>query len=396
MNFINRERSYPKTGHEIQAFTGTSKWNIGLLDRTRMKSEAKISSSMKYIRKNNEGQKMAHWQEQLKCDPVPPLLGSDNIAIKYFTQRDLLEEEVEPISRIWELPKVQRILKKQQSNGSWRSKNRNRERYPDVNYDLIETWRQLRYLIEQYEFTRIHPNLEKAAEFIFSCQTEDGDIRGMLANQYAMYYTGAIMSSLIKAGYEEDPRIEKGFKWLLSMRQDDMGWVATPGITIDRSWGEKCDISSHYYETIEEIDRSIPSSHNATGMVIRAFAAHRKYRKSDAAISAAALLKSRFFKQEPDPHTSYKHADNWLRFQYPFWWNDLVAALDSVSLIGLSTDDRDISAALCWLLAHQEENGLWRTSYSRIHKSPPDNDKTKEMGLWIGLAICRILKRYSI
>ena len=46
----------------------------------------------------------------------------------------------------------------------------------------------------------------------------------MLANQYACYYTGAILSLLVKAGYEDDPRIEKGFQWLLSMRQKDMGW----------------------------------------------------------------------------------------------------------------------------------------------------------------------------
>jgi hypothetical protein len=33
----------------------------------------------------------------------------------------------------------------------------------------------------------------------------------MLANQYAPYYTGALMSLLIKAGYIDDPRIDRGF-----------------------------------------------------------------------------------------------------------------------------------------------------------------------------------------
>ena len=337
---------------------------------------------------------MHKWREWLRHDPVPRMLASDEAAITYFTRRDLLEEEVEPIGCIWRLPEVRRILKGQQPDGSWRSRNRNRERYPDVNYDLIETWRQTRHLIEQYELDMTHPCIEGAAEFIFSCQTEDGDIRGMLANQYAMYYTGAIMSLLIKAGYGEDPRIERGFQWLFSMRQDDRGWVATPGITSDGSWEEQCDISSHYHETIKELDRTVPSSHNATGMVIRAFAAHRKYRGSDAALSAAELLKSRLFRQEPDPHTSYKHADNWLRFQYPFWWNNLVAALDSISLIGLPGDDPDIRGALDWFRTHQEEDGLWRTSYSGIHRSPPDNNRTAGLRLWISLAICRVLKRF--
>lgn len=77
--------------------------------------------------------------------------------------------------------------------------------------------------MEQYGFNREHPQAQKAAEFLFSCQTEAGDIRGMLANQYATYYTGAILSLLIQAGYEDDPRVEKAFQWLLHMRQDDGG-----------------------------------------------------------------------------------------------------------------------------------------------------------------------------
>jgi hypothetical protein len=61
--------------------------------------------------------------------------------------------------------------------------------------------------------------------------THEGDIRGMLGNQYAPYYTGAMLSLLIKAGFAHDPRIEKGMRWLLKMRQDDGGWViGSPGV----------------------------------------------------------------------------------------------------------------------------------------------------------------------
>jgi len=41
---------------------------------------------------------------------------------------------------------------------------------------------------------------------------------GFIGNQYAPYYT-ARDALLIKAGYADDPRIEKAFQWLLSMRQ---------------------------------------------------------------------------------------------------------------------------------------------------------------------------------
>jgi len=68
-------------------------------------------------------------------------------------------------------------------------------------------------------------------------------------------------------------------------------------------------------------------------MILRAFAVHKRYRRSPAARAAADLLKSRFF--QPDAYTSYRAASYWVRFDYPFWWNQLVAALDSVSLIGV-------------------------------------------------------------
>jgi len=41
-----------------------------------------------------------------------------------------------------------------------------------------------------------------------------------------------------------------------------------------------------------------------------------------------------------DNYNSYKHPDNWIRFEYPFWWNNLAAALDSVSLIGIPPPTR--------------------------------------------------------
>jgi hypothetical protein len=38
---------------------------------------------------------MESWRTQLKVDPIPSLLASDNEAICYFVRRDLLGEEEE-------------------------------------------------------------------------------------------------------------------------------------------------------------------------------------------------------------------------------------------------------------------------------------------------------------
>ena len=168
---------------------------------------------------------MKEWLRNLKFNPIVPLLESNNKAIEYFTRRDLLTENVTSIENIWNLQEPQKIINKCKKEGYWKSNSQNRMKAPAVNYDLFETFKQLSILVEMYEFNKNHKIISKAADYIFSCQTDEGDIRGIIGNQYAPYYTGLIMSHLIKAGYEDDNRIEKGFEWLLKMRQNDGGWV---------------------------------------------------------------------------------------------------------------------------------------------------------------------------
>ena len=109
-------------------------------------------------------------------------------------------------------------------------------------------------------------------------------------------------------------------------------------------------------------------------------------------LSKAGLLKSRFF--QPDVYSSYQDASYWLRFEYPFWWNNLVAALDSLSLLGLPGDDPHVQQALEWLVEHQEQSGLWKVSYARPGEKEKDTLKVHSMKRWVSLAICRVFRRF--
>jgi hypothetical protein len=329
------------------------------------------------------------WQNKLKFDPVKPLLDSQKEPITYFSRRDLLGESVSPINTIWHLKDPQTILKKQHHAGYWISSGKNED------YSLLETFKNLQSLIYKYEFDRNHPAIARGCEFLLSYQTDEGDIRGFIGKQYAPYYTGLVTALLITAGYGDDSRILKALDWLLSVRQDDGGWViGSPGITGNPHLNYKDIIyltSDKYAPVLQPYNRTNPFSHSGTGMVIRAFAAQPHYRQKPEVLKAAYLLKSRFFKE--DNYNSYKDAEHWLRFQFPFWWNNLVAALDSLSLIGISLEDKEIKNALDWLILKQEPDALWKISYSSIHKAS-FNSKSEEQQLWITLAICRILKRF--
>jgi hypothetical protein len=330
---------------------------------------------------------MDAWRELLKFDPLTPLLASGDEALVYFTRRDLLGEDPGPVERLWSSPGMLKLLKKQLPDGSWLRPGG--EKHPAVNVRLIETWRNLRYLVQVYGCTRQHPATAAACEYIFSCQSEEGDLRGILANQYATYYTGAMLALLVEAGYQDDPRVEQVFRWLLAMRQEDGGW-SIPLITYKLDRATQYRLVTQHVEPLQP-DRSKPFVHYATGMILRAFAAHPVYRHSEAARRAADLLKSRFF--QPDSTTSLQDASYWVRFEYPFWWNHLVAALDSLSRMGYPAEDGQIQAGLQWLVEHQEASGLWRVSYVRPELPEKTTAKVQEMKRWVTLAICRIFSR---
>jgi hypothetical protein len=207
----------------------------------------------------------------------------------------------------------------------------------------------------------------------------------MLANQYATYYTGAMLAVLIKTGYANDIRVEKGLDWLLSMRQSDGGW-SIPILTHEFALTQVIinKLTSTYEEPIEP-DRTKPFSHNWTDMALRAFAAHPTRRSSKEAHTAADLLKSSFF--QPDYYRSYQDVRYWTRFM--FWWPNLLTALESLLLMGYSKDDIDVHKGLNWLIENQMPDGLWKLDYSRGVK-----EKTSEEQFWLALRIARIFKGF--
>ncbi len=318
------------------------------------------------------------WLEHLRADPLPALeSGASNQVLAYWLRRDLLDQGVPPVESLWSLPEVVKLLRAQQPNGSWRWRGRSPSY---ANYDLLETFRALRIMIAQYGLDRSHPQMERAAEYVLSCQTEKGDIRGILGNQYMPCYHGMILELLIRAGYENDARVTSGLDWLLSVRQDDGGWIVpVQGLPVrdktERLW-EGSPI---------EPDRSLPHSHLATGMALRPLALHPSHRRRTEVRCAGVRLKERFLK--PDRYNDRRSAVYWTKYQYPHWWTDLLMGLESLRGMGFTADDTDVQRALAWFVKNQAPDGLWPTGYDKGRKAV-------EMRRWVGLSICVILRRF--
>jgi hypothetical protein len=297
----------------------------------------------------------------------------------FFTKLDLQNEKATQVETLWELPVVKKIIRNQLPDGSWKYPGAKLNIRSQQNYNQIETYRILGELVEKYGFNNSNNALQKAADFLFSFQTLEGDFRGIYGNQYSPNYSAAIVELLIKSGYQNDLRIEKGFRWLLSCRQNGGGWAIA-----SRTRNVKITDFLFRAETMQP-NKAKPFSHLVTGVVLRAFASHSKYRQLKEAEAAGKLLTSRFFKKDvyPDRGT----ADFWIKFSFPFWFTDLLSSLDSLSLLGFKMEEPQIKKAMDWLINAQNENGLWNVHLMK--------GKDKDLSLWIALAICRVVKRFS-
>lgn len=321
---------------------------------------------------------MKDWISLLNFDPIKPLLNIENEAITYFTKRDLLEEKVGPIKTLWTLKEPQKILDKQQDNGGWKYPGKTKEefRYRE-NYNQIETYRNIAILHEKYGLNKDYDSMKLAMDFLLSFQTDEGDIRGIYGTQYSPNYTAAIIEILLKMGFN-NTKIENALTWLLSIRQEDGGWAA-PIRTLKIKY-----VNAMNEANAIQPDRTKPFSHLITGMVLRAFAAHPKYRNDDRINKAANMLASKIFKR--DNYPDRQGTDYWIKFSFPFWFADLLSALDSIYFLGINKDNDHVSEALNWLTQKQENDGTWNVKLLRT--------RDKDLKFWICYVITRTFKRF--
>jgi hypothetical protein len=306
---------------------------------------------------------------------IKALFDSGNEALIAFTKQNLLGEKVN-LNKLWKLPRVERILKEQQSNGSWLYPNKKAMLQSSTNYNQYQTYKAIAELVEFYGLTKNHDSVKRAAEYLFSFQTKDGEFRGMYGNQYSPNYSASIAEFLIKAGYENDLRIAKSLKWLLKMRQNDGGW-AIPLRTRNKGIGvifEK--------ETIEP-DKTKPFSHLVTGIVLRPFSLIKECRSR--VEDAALLLAGRVFARDKYPDRI--GVEYWTKFTFPYHWTDLLSTLDTLTLIGLRNHPK-ISDIMHWFENHKQENGIYQVDVMA-------GAKYKDVKYWITLQYLTILNRLN-
>lgn len=322
--------------------------------------------------------KKPNWTKPFKADPLPALAECGYEPIEFFTRRDLLDEKRMNVKDLWGHNDAERILRRQQPNGRWKYPSKRKNAKEQKAYDWLETYRQVSCLVNKFGFDKRHKAIQDAAKFLLSFQTTEGDLRGIYGNQYSPNYTSQVMEELMKAGYANDRRIIKGLEWLLSMRQDDGGWVIPL-----RTTGKKTLAAIESGITLP-LERTYPFSHFVTGIILRSFTEHPKYRRKKEIKHAGELVASRFF--QSDKYDDHRAPYFWEEFSYPFWQTDLLSCLDPLAKLGFTKDDPQIRKALDWFIRKQKKDGSWNLHIVR--------GADKKSRLWVHLAICRVFKRF--
>jgi hypothetical protein len=316
---------------------------------------------------------------RLPHDPLPALLAASDPALVFRVRRDLLHQRLAPTD-FASHPAVVRLLRRQRTDGSFPYPGGGVPRLRQwEDYDQLATHTALLELVGRYGLTRRHPAIARAAEFLFSRQTPDGDFRGMYGTQYATTYTALIVTVLIEADYTSDSHVDRCLRWFMSLRQDDGGWT----IPLRTAPAGGSYVRAMRWPRPFEPDRSKPSAHLVTGMVLRAFAAHPGWRRRPGLAAAAHLLMDRFFRA--DRYADRRAATFWQKLVYPFRWTDLLSALDALSLLGFTTRDARLARAVGWLIDQQQRDGTWRCGYPTA--------KDPNGALWVSYAACRVLDR---
>ena len=318
------------------------------------------------------------WLKHLKYNPIDSLLSCGFENVVYFTKRDLLEEKVEDIRVLWNMKKARTIVGRQKPDGRWEYPNPKERIRKKEHFDLLETFRQLGFLVEHYGFDNRHAAIKRAKEFVFKYQTKEGDIRGIYWDQYSPNYSAGFFELLIKAGYTNDRGVLKGLKWLLSARQNDGGW-ALPVRTVKGNFSSLMD-----YKPTLHPDKTKRFSYMVTGIVLRAFAYHPDYRVRTEIREAAELVLSRLFKKDFYPDRS--SAEYWTRFSFPFWYTDLIAVLDPISHLGYKFDHPKVSEGLKWFAENQKKDGTWDLKLLKGERH--------EQPYWMVLNICKLFKTF--
>lgn len=333
---------------------------------------------------------MSNWQTILKADPTNWLLEEDNPSVRYFALKDLLdrpEDDSELLAARQEIMQsgmVPAILERQRESTYVKAF----PRFYTYKYRGL-VW-QLIVLAELG--ASLNPQIHEQCEYLlkYAQEKQDGGFAmhtaaktgGGRINEVIPCLTGNMVWSLIRFGYHEDPRLQKGINWLISFMRFNDGVEDTPQVSpynhYEMCWGRHtCHMG--VVKAIKAL--SVIPEEKRTASI------NETIRKS-----AEFILNHHIHKRSHDLNRVSK--PGWLKFGYPLMYQtDVLEILDI--LTGLGIKDNRMQEAINLVLAKQDDMGRWKieNTYNSDRLLIPFGQKDEQCK-WLTLRSMRVVKRY--
>jgi hypothetical protein len=339
-------------------------------------------------------ERMSDWRSVLKEDPTEWLLGEDNPSVRYFTLTDVLDKSQSSLDvgesrkAIMQTGVVPKILAKQKSGGYWGKPG---NFYQSDGGKYRGTVWQLMILAELGADSK-DPRVRNACEFIlsnsqdresggFSCAHARASTGGGSHNAVLPCLTGNMVWSLIRLGYLDDARVQKGIEWITRYQRFDDGIeVPAKGWPYDRN---KDCFGTH-------------TCHMGVVKALKALAEIPESERSDRVKrtidnGVEHMLKHHVHKRSHD--LSRVSKPGWLRFGFPLMYQtDVLEILGILTKLGYR--DKRMQEAVDLVVSKQDSRGRWKmenTFNDRFHVSIEQKGKPSK---WITLNALRVLKGF--
>jgi hypothetical protein len=335
-------------------------------------------------------QVVSDWKAVLKADPTDWLLEKDNPSVRYFTLTQIQDkpqnspEAQEAKKEIMLSGVVPKILAKQHDGGYWEAP----EKFYTAKYRGT-VWQLI--ILAELGADGNDPRIKKACEFILenSQEHKSGGFSAWLSvkvggGRYSGVLpclTGNMVWSLIRLGFLEDPRVQRGIEWIVKYQRFDDGEAWPPKI-----WPyEKATFCFGKHSCFMGVVKAL-----------KALVEIPADKRSVAAVDtlnrgAEYLLKHHIYKKSHDLTRVSK--PGWLMLGFP-----LMYQTDVLEILGILTQlgcrDGRMREAVDLVVSKQDELGRWKlegTFNGRFHASIEEKGSNSK---WVTLNALKVLKGF--
>jgi|AGTN01.3.fsa_nt_gi hypothetical protein len=334
---------------------------------------------------------MGDWKTMLKADPTDWLLEEENVSVRYFALKDILDGPADDaalqaarqeIMRSGMAPEILRRMRAPEYVQTFPRFYTNK--YEGLVWQLIALAElgagdnpQIR---EQCEYMLAHSQEPKDGGFSQHASARAG---GGRISEVIPCLTGNMVWCLIRFGCLNDTRLQKGIDWITRFTRCNDGIEedpqAAPYAHYEMCWGKHtCHMG---------VVKALKA--------LSAIPAASRTPEVDNTIRKASefLLIHHIYKRSHNLNRASK--PGWLRFGFPLaYQTDALEILDILTELGIR--DARMDDAIRIVLAKQDDGGRWKAenTYCSDRLLIPFEPKD-EPDKWVTLRAMRVLKRYA-